>query len=178
MVLQQGGTEQRVRELNWRAMTEADLDGVVEVAKVSFPDHPEDRVCFANRLELNPSGCFVLSDEAGHVSGYLVAYPWKRNAAPALNVLIDALPEDAETLYLHDLALHPSTRGGGYTRPVIEGLAKAAREQGYRLVSLVAVNNASGFWARNGFEIRNPPGMAEKLASYGEDARYMERVLA
>ncbi|WP_292054676.1 MULTISPECIES: GNAT family N-acetyltransferase [unclassified Brevundimonas] len=177
MVLQQVGTEQAVPALKWRAMTEADLDGVVEVAKVSFPDHPEDRVCFANRLELNPSGCFVLSDEAGHVSGYLVAYPWKRNAAPALNVLIDALPDDAETLYLHDLALHPSTRGGGYTRPVIEALAASARENGYGVVSLVAVNNASGFWARNGFEIQSPPGMAEKLASYGEDARYMERSL-
>jgi len=167
-----------VSALEWRAMTENDLDGVVEVAKVSFPDHPEDRICFANRLDLNPRGCYVLSDDAGTVRGYLVAYPWKRYAAPALNVLIDAIPDDAETVYLHDLALHPSTRGGGYTRQVVEALAGAAKADGYRMISLVAVNNASGFWARNGFEVRNPPGMAEKLASYGEDARYMERVLA
>jgi len=43
---------------------------------------------------------------------------------------------------------------------------------------LVAVNNASGFWERNGFRVMNPEGMAAKLASYGDDARYMERELA
>lgn len=178
MVLQQDETEPSLPTLTWRAMTENDLDGVVEVAKVSFPNHPEDRVCFANRLEMNPGGCYVLSDDTGAVSGYLVAYPWKRYAAPALNALIDVVPVDAEAVYLHDLALLPSTRGGGYTRLVIETLAEAAQAQGYKMISLVAVNNATGFWARNGFEIQNPPGMAEKLATYGEDARYMERVLS
>lgn len=164
--------------LNWRPMTTADLEGVVEVAKVSFPDHPEDLACFANRMDLNPQGCFVLSDDQGGVHGYMVAYPWLRNAAPALNTLIDALPEEPQVVYLHDLALHPSTRGGGYTRPVIEALAEQARSDGYARLSLVAVNNASGFWSRNGFEVQNPTGMAEKLASYGDDARYMERELS
>lgn len=162
----------------WRQMTDADLDGVVEVAKVSFPDHPEDLACFANRLDLNPHGCFVLADDQDRVHGYMVAYPWMRNAAPALNVLIDALPEAPEVVYLHDLALHPATRGGGYTRPAVEALVEQAKAEGYARLSLVAVNNASGFWARHGFEVQNPTGMAEKLASYGDDARYMERALA
>ncbi|MGK9648004.1 hypothetical protein O6389_23955, partial [Salmonella enterica subsp. enterica] len=85
--------------------------------------------------------------------GYLVAYPWKVNAAPALNVLIDAIPTDAEVVYLHDLALHPDTRGGGHTRPIIERLADQARADGWPSVALVAVNDASSFWSRNGFEI-------------------------
>lgn len=161
----------------WRPMTQDDLDGVVEVAALSFPDHPEDRECFANRLQINPEGCFVLADEAGGVKGYLVAYPWVRHAAPALNTLIEAMPENAEVVYLHDLAIHPGLRGGGYTRPVIEALADAAKARGYPLISLVAVNNASAFWARNGFEVQRPDGMAAKLASYGDDACYMERPL-
>ena len=161
----------------WRPMTQNDLDGVVEVAALSFPDHPEDLECFANRLQINAEGCFVLADEAGAVKGYLVAYPWLRNAAPALNTLIDALPEPAQVIYLHDLAIHPGLRGGGHTRSVIEALAAAAKARGYPLISLVAVNNASGFWARNGFEVRQPEGMAAKLESYGDDACYMERSL-
>ena len=161
----------------WHPMTHDDLDGVVEVAALSFPDHPEDRECFANRLKINPEGCFVLADDAGSVKGYLVAYPWLRNAAPALNTLIEALPDKAEVIYLHDLAIHPALRGGGYTRPVIEALAAAAQLRGYHTISLVAVNNASGFWARNGFEVREPEGMAAKLSSYGDDACYMERSL-
>lgn len=158
-------------------MTAADLDGVVEVARLSFPNHPEERPCFENRLALNPDGCFVLTDEAGPVMGYLVAYPWRRNAAPALNALIEAVPDDAEVVYLHDLALHPATRGGGHSRPVIERLAEQARAAGWPALALVAVNDAAAFWGRNGFEISSPPGMAEKLASYGDDARYMVRTL-
>ena len=177
MAIQQGGAERPLPPLTWRAMTPDDLDGVVAAARLSFPDHPEERACFANRLELHPEGCFVLAAEDGLVMGYLVAYPWRSNAAPALNVLIDALPAQAEVLYLHDLALHPAARGGGHTRPVVERLAEQAKAAGWPAIALVAVNDASAFWARNGFEVQNPPGMAAKLASYGDDARYMVRPL-
>lgn len=177
MAIQPGGAERPLSSLIWRSMTPDDLDGVVEVAQLSFPDHPEERACFANRLGLHPEGCFVLAAEDGPVMGYLVAYPWRLNAAPPLNVLIDAIPADAEVLYLHDLALHPDTRGGGHTRPVIERLAEQAGDAGWPAVALVAVNDASAFWGRNGFEVQTPPGMAEKLASYGDDAHYMVRPL-
>lgn len=162
--------------LNWRPMTAADLDGVVEVAGLSFPHHPEDRACFENRLALNPGGCFVLAGDAG-VRGYLVAYPWRRDSAPALNALIQAIPDDAAVLYLHDLALHPDARGGGWTRPIIERLADQAAAAGWPELALVAVNDATAFWARHGFVVENPPGMADKLTSYGADARYMVRPL-
>jgi ribosomal protein S18 acetylase RimI-like enzyme len=161
----------------WRSMTEADLDGVVEVARLSFPNHPEDRACFANRLELHPQGCFVLGDGAGGVFGYMVAYPWMRGSAPALNALIPALPGNADLIYLHDLALHPDARGGGHTRPVVEQLADQARADGWPALALVAVNDAAAYWGRLGFVEESPPGMAEKLASYGADARYMVRPL-
>lgn len=163
--------------LTWRPMTPADIDGVVAVARLSFPDHFEARECFAERQALAPEGCFVLSDAAGTVRGYLMAYPWRRDAAPPLDSLIGAIPADAEVIYLHDLAVHPDTRGGGHTRAIVERLAEQARAAGWPAIALVAVNEATAFWARNGFEVQSPPGMAEKLASYGDDARYMVRPL-
>lgn len=165
-----------MRDLIWRPMTGADLDGVVDVARLSFPNHPEDRACFAERLGLNPKGCFVLSGAVG-VRGYAVAYPWRDDAAPALNVLIGAVPEDAGTLYLHDLALHPDARGGGHARPIIEHLAEQAAADGWPSLSLVAVNDAAPFWAAMGFQIVDSPAMSAKLAGYGADARYMVRRL-
>lgn len=182
MDVRQGGAERPLSGLKtaqprWRPMTPGDLDGVTAVARLSFPDHPEDRACFANRLALNPGGCFVLAGEAGPVVGYLVAYPWRRNAAPALNTLIDVIPADADLLYLHDLALAPATRGGGHAGAIIERLASEAEAAGWPAIALVAVNDAAAFWARHGFEIVSSPEMAAKLASYGEDARYMIRPL-
>jgi predicted N-acetyltransferase YhbS len=164
-------------ELNWRFMTPDDIDGVVAVARLSFPDHFEARECFAERQALAPEGCFVLSDKAGTVMGYLMAYPWKRDSAPPLDSLIGAVPRDAEVIYLHDLAVHPKTRGGGHTRAIVERLAEQARAAGWREIALVAVNAATAFWERHGFVAQNPPGMAGKLASYGDDARYMIRTL-
>lgn len=154
-----------------------DIDAVVEVARLSFPDHFEDRACFQNRLALYPRGCFVLAEGEGPAKGYLIAYPWRADAAPPLNTVIEGLPADPALIYLHDLALHPDARGGGVTGAIVERLAEQAAEDGWPAIALVAVNDAAAFWARHGFTPRDPPGMAAKLASYGADARYMVRML-
>ena len=169
--------EQPLPGLNWRPMTAADLDAVADIAVLGFPDHFEGRVCFENRLALNPSGCFVLADGEGAPHGYLIAYPWTAEAAPALNTLIDAVPADAAVMYLHDLALHPDVRGGGWSRPMVERLADDARAAGWPALALVAVNDAAPFWERHGFTVVEAPGMADKLAGYGPGARYMLRPL-
>jgi GNAT superfamily N-acetyltransferase len=164
-------------ELNWRTMTACDLDAVAEIARVGFPDHFEGRGCFQNRLALNPAGCFVLSDPAGAVGGFLIAYPWRREEIPALDTLIEALPQDADVLYLHDLAITPSKRGGGLSRPIVERLAGQARADGWPALTLVAVNDAVAFWQGHGFVVHDSPALRARLAGYGADARYMVRRL-
>ena len=159
----------------WRAMVPGDVDGVVRVARTAFPDHFEDRACFAERLALYPQGCFVL--DTGQVTGYLIAYPWRSASAPPLNTAIGELPEDASVLYLHDLALHPDARGQGVTTAIVEQLAARARADGWPVIALVAVNDATAFWQRMGFRVVADPAMAAKLASYGADASYMIRAL-
>lgn len=158
-------------------MTAADLDAVARIAVIGFPDHFEGRPCFENRLTLNPSGCFVLAAGDGEPQGYLVAYPWRADSAPALNTPIPAIPADATVIYLHDLALMPGVRGGGWSRPIIERIADDARAAGWPALTLVAVNDAAPFWERHGFVVADPPGMAGKLAGYGPGARYMSRRL-
>ena len=157
-------------------MTAADLDRVAGIAVIGFPDHFEGRPCFANRLALNPAGCFVLQT-AEDLEGYLVAYPWRAEAAPTLNTLIEAIPAEAAVLYLHDLALTPAVRGQGWSKPAVQAVVDLAREGGWPAIALVAVNDAVDFWRGHGFEVRETPEMAAKLASYGADARYMTRTV-
>ena len=163
--------------LQWRPMRPTDIDAVVEVARLSFPDHFEDRACFQNRLALYPRGCFVLGEGDGAARGYLIAYPWKAESAPPLNMVIEGLPAQPDLIYLHDLALHPEARGGGVTGAIVERLAEQATEDGWPAIALVAVNDAVGFWSRHGFVEQPAEAMAAKLASYGADARYMLRPL-
>lgn len=163
--------------LRWRSMTPMDLDGVVEIAHMSFPDHFEDRGCFENRLETFSTGCFVLGDDDRSVFGYLVSYPWKGASAPPLNSRIESLPANADRLYLHDLALHPDVRGSGWTRPMVEQLALTAHSDGWPILALVAVNRATAFWEGLGFHVVKDPEVQARLISYGPDARYMVRDL-
>lgn len=161
----------------WRAMAERDLDGVVAVARVAFPDHFEDRACFSERLALYPRGCRVLADGADRVLGYGIAYPWVAGAMPPLNARIRALPEAAELIYLHDLALLPETRGTGAAGEYVAWLVDHARDAGWPRIALVAVNDAAPFWTRHGFAAIDSPDLRAKLASYGDGARYMVRAL-
>ena len=158
-------------------MTPSALDGVVRVASGAFPNHPEDRACFADRLRLYPSGCRVLANADGEVAGYLVAYPWRLDDAPALNARLDALPETPDVLYLHDLALAHAARGGGHAKRGVHLAVQTARDAGLEQIALIAVNDAAPFWARQGFETRHSTNLTRKLAGYGEDAVYMIRAV-
>lgn len=166
-----------LKTLKWRPMIESDLDAVAAIALVSFPDHFEGRPMFANRLALAAQGCFVLSEGEGEAVGYAVSYPWRIDSAPPVNSLIEAIPADADVSYLHDLALRPDMRGGGATRTIVEQLADQARSRDWPAIALVAVNDAIGFWTKQGFEVRENDAVRAKLASYGADARYMIRRL-
>lgn len=160
--------------MHWRGMTAADLDGVVAVAAVAFPEHPESRACIAQRLALFPALCLTL-DDGGTVAGYCIAYPWPEGAIPPLDTLLDALPEDRSAFYVHDLALLPKARGRGQAAAGVALLLESAAALGGTSLSLVSVNASTAFWQAHGFRTIETP--AAKLASYGEAARYMRRTL-
>ncbi|HUD29230.1 MAG TPA: GNAT family N-acetyltransferase [Novosphingobium sp.] len=159
----------------WRPMGPRDIDGVVAVARVAFPNHFEARECFVERLALFPQGCFVLAS-AEAVKGYLIAYPWPLGSVPPLNSLLGGLPETREAFYLHDLAFDPEVRGQGHARPIVERLAADLRALGAERIALVSVNDSLSFWRGMGFEpVTGDEAMRRKLASYGGDSTYMVR---
>ncbi|WP_244670719.1 GNAT family N-acetyltransferase [Rhodoplanes elegans] len=160
-------------------MEEPDLDAVLSIAAVVHPDFPEDLAVFAERLRLAPDGCFVLAGHTGPVglAGYLVSHPWHADTPPALDTLLSRLPDRPGSWYLHDLALLPAARGSGAGAAIVDRLAGHARASGFATMTLVAVGGSSGFWGRQGFSVVDDPALSQKLASYGETARFMRRDL-
>ena len=157
-------------------MSATDLPAVLAVAGVVHPGYPEDEVVFAERLWLFPQGCLVLDGPGGPI-GYVIAHPWQRAAPPSLNSLLGELPAQAGCFYIHDLALLPQARGSGAGGVVVAKLAEIATGAGLPRLALVAIDGSSGFWRRQGFREAHEPALAEKLASYDDAARYMERAL-
>ncbi len=160
----------------WRPMLAADMSEVIAIAEIVHPDYPEDDAVLAERLMLYAPGCFVLS-QGGQIAGYLLSHPWIYGNLPKLNTLLQALPQDADTYYLHDIALLPDAQGQGAASAITTRLAIHAGAAGFAHISLCAVNGSARFWQAQGFARAEVPGVDTHLASYGADAVFMARAL-
>ncbi len=164
------------RDLAWRAMSGYDFGAVFEIANKVHPGFFEAETVLAEKFALYGQGCYLL--EVGEKpAGYVLSHPWKRGSLPALNTLLGAIPADADSYYIHDLALLPLTRGVGAAGRITAALTKHAQVMNYPTMSLVAVNNSLPFWEKQGFVTEERPELAEKLAAYEDAARYMVKVL-
>lgn len=161
----------------WRPMAPADLPAVQEVAEIVHPLYPESPAVPAERLALYPAGCLVAA-RGGTILGYAISHPGLLGRPPALDVLLGTLPENADCLYLHDIALLPQAHGLGLGSALVAHLLVLAKAEGFRLLALTAVNNSAGYWQRQGFvPYQGDAALAAKLASYGEDALYLVRAV-
>ncbi|KQV35145.1 MULTISPECIES: GNAT family N-acetyltransferase [unclassified Rhizobium] len=164
-------------KFRWRQATPADLDAVMAIQAVAHADFPEEEAVLAERMRLCPQGCFVLvRGEA--VDGYMLSHPWTRRRPPPLNRPLNSIPDDADCWYLHDLALLPQTRGSGAGAAIVSQLALLAHAEGFAVLALVSVGGSRPFWRKQHFAAVSDPVLQEKLASYGDGATYMERLLA
>lgn len=161
-----------LRNLMWRAMTAYDLPAVEQIAAAVHPTFHESGEVLAERQRLYHNGCYLL--EIGErPTGYVLSHPWHAESLPPLNTALGAIPADASTYYLHDLALLPVARRVGAASQIVRALIKHAQANGFATMSLVAVNGSSGFWERHGFAVREVPALSAKLQSYESDARLM-----
>ncbi len=167
----------KISDVEWRGMTWFDLKDVAAIAGQVHPGFFEADEVLAEKLALYSHGAYLL-ELSGRPVGYVLSHPWRKGDIPPLNMLLGALPPDADTYSLHDLALLPAVRRIGAAGYIIEALAKHARARGFADMSLVAVNSSAPFWARHGFLEAEVPHLRETLRGYEETARYMVRPLA
>jgi len=133
-------------------MTAADLPAVTQISAAVHGRYAESEAVYAERLALWPTGCFVWQ-QGDAIAGLLVAHPWYGATSPELGALLGAIPHDADSFYLHDIALLPQTRGQGAGKAATALVIECARQTGFRDITLVAVNGAEAFWASQGFAI-------------------------
>lgn len=157
-------------------MRAADLPAVIALAGRVHIAHPEAPDVFVERLELFPAGCFAL-DRGASLLGYAIAHPGRVGAPPPLNSRLGSLPDNANCLYLHDLALAPEARRRGYGADLLARMIELAARSSLDQLALVAVAGSGPFWHRLGFRPFEDAALRAKLASYGADAAYMVRAV-
>ena len=126
---------------------------------------------------LSRSGTRLLELD-GVASGYILTHPWRFKALPALNALLGAIPADADTFYVHDLALLPAARGTGAAAMIVGEMLRHAR--GCRLRQHAALSPSTAPCPSGTSMASAPltaPELDEQAESYEAAARYMTKPL-
>lgn len=154
-----------------------DLHAVLDIQALCYGDGlPETAGSLMAKHAASPDSCFV-AEQDGRVQAYLFSLPWRLGSLPAHDASSCVLPEAPDCFYLHDLAVHPDARGGGAAAGLVARFLACAATRGQ--ACLVAVQDSSAWWARHGFVTVDDPALRPAgLASYGEAARYMRRLLS
>lgn len=161
---------------HWRPARISDLPAIGAIAARIHPELPERPEVFAEKMRLYPDGCRVLV--AGDaIAGYGLSHPWKQHRIAPLDGFLERLPDDADCLYVHDVAVLPDFRGG-VARDYVATIEVLARASHITTLALVSVYATRPLWERLGFRpVTADAPLRAKLASYGENATYMLRGL-
>jgi ribosomal protein S18 acetylase RimI-like enzyme len=160
----------------FRPMQASDIDSVMSIQTACYSgDIPESRISLLAKFEGSPETCLVAECEA-QVLAYLIALPCLSTAPPSLHASTCVLPADPDCLYLHDLSVSPKLRGMGVAATLIRLFFELQQQANLPSACLVAVQDSVPFWRRFGFQVTQGDAiLLEKLASYGADARFMQR---
>ncbi|AMA58932.1 GNAT family N-acetyltransferase [Bradyrhizobium sp. CCGE-LA001] len=162
---------------HWRPARASDIAAIDAIAARIHPGLFERPDVLAEKIRLCPDGCHVLAAEEAIV-GYGLAHPWRQYQIPPLDGFLIRLPDDADCLYVHDVAVLPGARGG-VARAYIATIEQLARASGIAALALVSVYATQPLWERLGFRaVTADAELRVKLASYGDGATYMLRDLA
>jgi hypothetical protein len=156
----------------WEPMKVNDLRFVFEISKKVHPQLPEKVEVFEEKLKLFPAGCKKIMFN-GHISGYVISYPWNINHIAPLDSFLICLPKNPDCIYIHDIALLPEARGYGMVYKFITEIMKIALYQNIHNLALVSVYDTTSLWKQYGFQIITNDTLGKKIESYGSTATYM-----
>lgn len=160
--------------MNIRTMLSEDLPEVFRIQGECFSaDLAESNDSIITKLRESPEFCFVAVKDS-EVMGYTLALPMRTGEILPLNDTEYTIPADADSLYLHDMAVSPSARKLGVAPALLKELFEVTKDSGFAKTYLIAVSGASTYWTRHGFEaVVVDDEMQKILSKYGDDAVYM-----
>ena len=159
-------------------MQVCDLADVIRIQAEAYIDEilETDEVILA-RFKQTADTSWVV-ERAGEICGYLVGYyanlgevsPWGYEFSHK---------SDANTLYLHDLAISRSATGYGLGPLIVKHALEHAQRRTVSHAALVSVQNSKRFWEKLGFStVENLlQAQHQHLATYAGPAFYMAKPL-
>lgn len=158
-----------------RDIIESDWPAILRIqSEVYYEFAPESEAVMRSKATCGPRTSFVAVDEQHAIVAYCLAHPYPPNQVAVIGTADSSELEPTNNLYLHDLAVEKASAGRGVAQTLFAHLTTIAQSSGYQTISLVAVQQAAGFWTKMGF---NPSTHATINDSYTGDATFMTRRL-
>ena len=137
--------------MRFRPLTRDDISGLHRLEAESYlPSLHESDEAFIRLIELFPDGAFGCFDDEG-LCGYAFGVPLMAGSTLELRTPLERIPEEADTFYIHDVAVAERCRGQGVGHALGARLLDLARELGFRRCELVSVQGSAPFWEKLGF---------------------------
>ena len=137
--------------MRFRSLTRDDIAGLHRLEAESYlPSLHESDEAFLRLIELFPDGAFGYFDDEG-LCGYAFGVPLKAGSRLELRTPLERIPDEADTFYVHDVAVADRCRGRGIGYALGARLLELARERGFRRCELVSVQGSAPFWEKLGF---------------------------
>jgi predicted N-acetyltransferase YhbS len=154
-----------------------DIPAIHAIQKECYPALMQEKIdVIVQRLLAASDTCWIAEDNAGPC-GYLFAYPSKLGTVTALGRSF-SIDFNADTLYLHDLAVSERTAGKGIGNALVEVAMQIAKRMNLHYSALVSVQDSRPYWMRRGYEDDTPAAQyADHLGGYPEGAVYMVKRL-
>ena len=135
----------------FRRLTFADVAAVHSIEIDAYePVLQESIESFERLIALFPEGAIGAFDAVG-LCGFVFGVPLARGTTLELRAPLAAVPERADMLYVHDIAVAGRCRGSGVGRDLARRLLDVARAGGFSHAELVSVQGSAPFWERFGF---------------------------
>ena len=154
--------------------TKNNWGGILEIQDEAYHEvGPEELDVLKSKQSVSPDTCFVCVSDQGETLGYLLAHPWNGSEPPKL---FEPLSDtgNSDSLYLHDMAVSPHSKGQGIGRSMMVKLIEVAELKEVKRITLVAIQDADSFWTLLGFKVISGTNIC---SSYGENAVFMEKII-
>ncbi len=154
-----------------RQIEENDWESIIEIQRQAYTDiKPESEPVLKRKYIISPETCVVAVDDHENIIGCCLSHPWNPDNSPPLYKEIEK-PVDTNNLYIHDLAVSRKSQRKGVANNLCNMIIARAKSQGFKSITLVAVQNSESFWCKFGFS-RN--SKIKPSQTYGEGAIFME----
>lgn len=154
-----------------RNINDSDWPNIMALQNEAYSTiEPETREVFESKNKMSEKTCFVAEYE-NQFAGYFMSVPYPEFEIPSM-IEPETKAYQSLNLHMHDIAVKKAFQKKSIGQALINKTIETADIYGYKILALIALKHAVGFWKSKGFIAQNNIMVPNY---YGDGAVYMRQ---